>query len=63
MAIKFNPLVKRGFDDVGEDELTEAEANLLYLKLDQTTPQTVENGQPTFEGIKIKAGEKLILDA
>lgn len=33
------------------------------LKLDQTTPQTVDNGSPLFnEGITIKAGEKLYLD-
>jgi len=34
-----------------------------FLKLDQTTPQTVENGSPSFNGgIIIKAGQKLILD-
>lgn len=35
-----------------------------YLKLDQTTPQDVDNGTPTFnQGIKIKAGQKLYFDA
>jgi len=35
-----------------------------YLKLDQTTEQEVVNGAPRFYGgIRIKAGEKLILDA
>lgn len=39
---------------------TEKEA---YLKLDQTTPQTVDNGAPHFDkGLIIKAGEKLIFD-
>jgi len=34
-----------------------------YLKLDQTTQQTVINGLPIFgEGLIIKAGEKLIFD-
>ena len=34
-----------------------------YLKLDQTTPQSVENGSPRFQaGITIKAGQKLIFD-
>ena len=33
------------------------------LKLDQTTPQTVENGTPTFaKGIIIKADEWVYLD-
>ena len=32
------------------------------LSLDQTTPQSVTGGYPTFEGITIKAGYKLILD-
>lgn len=33
------------------------------LKLDQTTPQTVDNGSPIFnKGITIKAGQKLYLD-
>jgi hypothetical protein len=34
-----------------------------YLKLDQTTPQEVENGAPKFQaGVTIKNGQKLILD-
>ena len=43
--------------------------DLRYLKLDQTTPQTVTTGAPIFDaGLKsnnsiiIKAGQKLILD-
>jgi len=35
-----------------------------YLKLDQTTPQDVDNGAPTFNGgIKIKSGQRLTFDA
>ena len=35
-----------------------------FLLLDQTTPQNVINGIPTFDdGIKIKAGRKVIYDA
>ena len=35
-----------------------------YLKLDQTTPQTVENGAPQFdEGIEITEGKRIYLDA
>lgn len=34
-----------------------------YLKLDQTTPQTVENGAPQFdEGIEITEGKRIFLD-
>jgi hypothetical protein len=34
-----------------------------YLKLDQTTPQTVTGGAPKFDnGLIIKAGQKLIFD-
>jgi len=34
-----------------------------YLKLDQTTPQTVVNGAPQFdEGVVIKANQKVYLD-
>jgi hypothetical protein len=42
----------------------------LFLKLDQTTPQTVSNGAPTFEGagndtpcIKFKSGTRIVFDA
>ena len=35
-----------------------------FLKLDQTTPQDVDNDAPTFNaGIKIKAGQKLYFDS
>ena len=40
---KFNPLVKKGFDIVG---LSQAELEALFLKLDQTTPQTITGGVP-----------------
>ena len=49
--------------------MTPIVADLRYLKLDQTTVQTVINGKPIFDkGLKsdddleIKAGKKLILD-
>jgi hypothetical protein len=47
MAYKINP-------DTGErdyyqiSDLTQAQADLLYLLLDQTTPQTIINGAPNF---------------
>lgn len=51
------------------DVLSATGASALFLKLDQTTPQTVINGVPIFNvGLKsngdvtIKAGQKLILD-
>jgi len=35
-----------------------------YLKIDQSTPESITNGAPTFtEGLKISAGKKLIFDA
>lgn len=38
-------------------------ADKRYLKLDQTTPQDVDNGAPTFNGgIVLKAGQKIIFD-
>lgn len=47
-------------DHVVED-ISDIVAN--YLKLDQTTPQKVINGIPTFgEGIKVTAGKKVIYD-
>ncbi len=42
---KFNPLVKKGFDIVG---LSQAELEALFLKLDQTTPQTITGGVPNL---------------
>jgi hypothetical protein len=39
---------------------TEAEVDAAFLKLDQTTPQSVINGQPTFDqGLKITAGQDI----
>lgn len=32
------------------------------LLLDQTTPQEVENGMPVFNGLVIKAGERIYFD-
>ena len=44
------------------DEYRENDADDC-LKLDQTTPQTVENGAPRFDnGIVIKAGQKVVFD-
>lgn len=58
MEMKLNPLTGR-LDMIG---MTATEAG-LYLKLDQSTPQTVDNGMPHFnKGLIIKSGEKLIFD-
>ena len=55
---KFNVFTGK-FDLIG---MTDAEKE-AYLKLDQTSPQSVINGSPKFQkGLRIKAGEKLILD-
>lgn len=45
MTTKFNPLAKKGFDKVG---LSQAELEALFLKLDQSTPQTVTGGTPNL---------------
>lgn len=49
--------------------LTLAQLQSLFLKLDQTTPQTVVDGNPVFDAglnsngdVTLKAGEKLYLD-
>lgn len=56
MGYSFNPLVKKGFDEVGADPED-------VLKIDQTTPQRIINGTPTFaNGLIIKEGQKLIFD-
>jgi len=54
-------------DNIGDLSLAIGDAR--YLKLDQTTPQTVLNGQPVFDSgtknndnIILKAGKYLILD-
>ena len=58
MEIKLNALTGK-FDLVG---MTSTELG-AYLKLDQTTPQDIDNGAPTFnKGLIIKAGEKLYFD-
>ena len=58
MQIKLNPLTGK-FDIVG---MTDAEI-AAYLKLDQTTPQTVINGAPQFnEAIVIKEDKWVYLD-
>lgn len=45
------------------DEYRENDLEGKGLKLDQTTPETVVNGAPTFDqGIIIKAGAKLVFD-
>ena len=45
---------------------TQAEVIALltaYLKLDQTTPQDVDNGAPTFNGgVILKSGQRLVFD-
>lgn len=41
MNYEFNPLIKKGFDKVG---LSQTELEALFLKLDQTTPQTTIGG-------------------
>jgi hypothetical protein len=52
-----------GGGGTGTGGLDTATGDARYLKLDQTTPQEVDNGAPTFnKGIVIKAGEKLYLD-
>jgi hypothetical protein len=56
--LTFNPITGR-FDLVG---MTNAEAG-AFLKLDQTTPQTVISGSPQFnEGLTIKENKRIYLD-
>jgi hypothetical protein len=45
MGKKFNPLLPLGLDIAG---LTSSSGGSLFLKLDQTTPQTIINGTPIF---------------
>jgi len=66
MALKtrYNPftanLDKVGFELVAD--LTDV-LNAIYLKLDQTTPQTVENGAPLFkQGLVIAKDERIYFD-
>ena len=48
--------------EISQKGMTTAEKG-AYLKLDQTTPQTVDNGAPHFDGgLIIKSGQKLIMD-
>ena len=52
--ITFNPIT-------GQFDVTADTSGLL--KLDQTTPQTIENGTPIFDkGLIIKAGERIYFD-
>lgn len=60
--ITINPITGR-LDVIGQSASDIVSDGLLYLKLDQTTPQTVLNDAPNFsKGIIIKTGEKLIFD-
>lgn len=55
MPYYFNPLIKEQFDYYEDSYIPVAE-EAGYLKLDQTTPQTV-TGEPTFDGgIKVING-------
>ena len=59
MSFKLNVFTGT-FDIAG---LSKVVADTYYLKLDQSTPQSVINGSPKFqEGITIKAGQKIIYD-
>ena len=59
MGFKLNPL-GAPFDIAG---LSKSAADLLYLKLDQTTPQTIDNGIPIVnQGIQISTTYKLVPD-
>lgn len=49
---KFNPLAKKGFDKIG---MSRAEAEADFLKLDQTTPQTILNDTFKLDTLKSKA--------
>lgn len=45
------------------DSFASATGGQMFLKIDQTTPQTVVNGSPTFdEGIIVTNGKKIIFD-
>lgn len=48
MGYSFNPLVKKGFDEVGADPED-------VLKIDQTTPQTITGGTPNLNLANISA--------
>lgn len=58
------------FDKIlGEYREDDAPSTGVYLKIDQSTPQTVINGRPIFnagtmnnDDVKIIAGKKLIFD-
>lgn len=58
MKIVFNPITGL-FDMIGMT----AEELEAYLKLDQTTPQIIENGAPQFnDGLVIKEEKRIYLD-
>ena len=49
-GLKYNP-IENAFDIAG---ISQGKADIRYLSLDQTTPQTIENGAPIFDaGIKV----------
>jgi len=52
MSTKFNPLVKKGFDKTG---FSQAELEALFLKRDQTTPQTILNDTFKLDTLKSKS--------
>lgn len=59
MSVKYDKILAK----LREKDLTTAEADALYLKLDQTTQQSVINDAPIFEkGLIIKAGERIYFD-
>ena len=63
MKYKYNIFADE-LDLVGQTDSDITDNDARYLKLDQTPPQTVSDGLPTFgSGIKIRSGYKLIYDA
>jgi len=60
---EFNPITKK-LDLIGQSASDIVENDGRYLKLDQTVEQEISNGAPLFNnGLRIKAGQKLIFDA
>lgn len=56
MPYKINPFTSK-FDDITLDTTA---GDARYLKLDQTTPQTVSGGAPIF-GAGLKANSNIVL--
>ena len=51
-------------DKIGQTTSDQTENDARYLKLDQTTPQTVDNGAPIFnKGLEIAANQRVYVDA